>query len=1023
MDRSNHKPSSGWKHTTAEPFTRALLALLVAALAGCVAPDPSRAPATPEQERTQEAVAGAHCPETLPAPKPLPGIPEEARTLDYWLGATGRALDLDAPLVDAAWKHAHNAAVHGEGGVAPLSAGSLYEPVDWAETIERLNVRLEHTHRALQEGKLVDAEGAPIEVGPFEPIADEAALPGRTDELRVALEPIPLRCAPRAEGFYRAPVDLAFDRNNCSLVREGEEVRVLGRWPNGMQLVRTRYALGFIAGDAKLGPPLDHVQARKERLAAVESAPPLTRRAFLTRAFSHLDEPYGWGGHGGGRDCSRFVLDVLAEFGVEMPRNSASQALAGHYSIDVEGMENLEAKLALLDAAHESGLVLLEFAGHIMVYLGRYEDGRPMVLHSFSEYLEPCLGGGETVRRADRVDVSDLSLGEGTSRTSFLERIRRITVLGARTPEALAGVAEYRRASPAHAASECKDSLDVAIFAFPRVPHTGAPLRVVATTRRDLGPTDLSLFDEQGRRVPVDFRKLGGPVHGYVLVAEGLSPGRYEARLGDGPTRHACQRVVVRRAPPEPTPRDPETPAPAWTPRWKWEEDTENLFATFVEHLFADAAAGQTFEHLDAVLDDPAKNLLHDALGLGEDARLRLVPDCADLPYFLRAYFAWKLSLPFGFRACTRGRDDRAPRCEPTLVTSLEPISAPDDVEAFRVFLRTTANTVHSSSMRTRPRDEHADAYPVALTTAALSPGTVFADPFGHILVLVRQVPQRKDEPGVLLAVDAQPDGNMGMRTFWRGSFLFDPSTRAAGAGFKAFRPLVLDRESGAIVPLPYEAIRGPHAFSMEQYEGSLDDFYRRVDRAISPRPLDAERELLRLVDALEENVVRRVLSVQNGEAFVRARGVVIPMPEGAAIFQTSGPWEDFATPSRDLRLLISIDEVRGFPKRAAADPDRFVGEVDQAALEAALARELDRRRFTYVGSDGSPVELRLRDVVERAARLEVAYNPNDCVEVRWGAPDGSAEMARCTRRAPDEQRARMEELRGWFRDRNRPAR
>jgi len=96
---------------------------------------------------------------------------------------------------------------------------------------------------------------------------------------------------------------------------------------------------------------------------------------------------------------------------------------------------------------------------------------------------------------------------------------------------------------------------------------------------------------------------------------------------------------------------------------------------------------------------------------------------------------------------------------------------------------------------------------------------------------------------------------------------------------------------------------------------------------------------------------------------------------------------------------------------------------VDQAALEAALARELDRRRFTYVGSDGSPVELRLRDVVERAARLEVAYNPNDCVEVRWGAPDGSAEMARCTRRAPDEQRARMEELRGWFRDRNRPAR
>jgi len=28
-------------------------------------------------------------------------------------------------------------------------------------------------------------------------------------------------------------------------------------------------------------------------------------------------------------------------------------------------------------------------------------------------------------------------------------------------------------------------------------------------------------------------------------------------------------------------------------------------------------------------------------------------------------------------------------------------------------------------------------------------------------------------------------------------------------------------------------------------------------------------------------------------------------MPEGEKIFETMGAWEDFATPSRDLRLLI----------------------------------------------------------------------------------------------------------------------
>ena len=47
-------------------------------------------------------------------------------------------------------------------------------------------------------------------------------------------------------------------------------------------------------------------------------------------------------------------------------------------------------------------------------------------------------------------------------------------------------------------------------------------------------------------------------------------------------------------------------------------------------------------------------------------------------------------------------------------------------------------------------------------------------------------------------------------------------------------------------------------------------------------------------------------------------------MPDGAAIFETTGAWEDFSTPSRDLRLLIAIDVVRGFPDRVARRPERY---------------------------------------------------------------------------------------------------
>ncbi len=66
---------------------------------------------------------------------------------------------------------------------------------------------------------------------------------------------------------------------------------------------------------------------------------------------------------------------------------------------------------------------------------------------------------------------------------------------------------------------------------------------------------------------------------------------------------------------------------------------------------------------------------------------------------------------------------------------------------------------------------------------------------------------------------------------------------------------------------------------------------------------------------------------------------------------------------------------------------------------------------------------LALKDVVERTGALEMAYNVNDCVELRWGASDGSEEATTCKRRAPESQRGKMTEYREWFRERRRPPR
>ena len=61
--------------------------------------------------------------------------------------------------------------------------------------------------------------------------------------------------------------------------------------------------------------------------------------------------------------------------------------------------------------------------------------------------------------------------------------------------------------------------------------------------------------------------------------------------------------------------------------------------------------------------------------------------------------------------------------------------------------------------------------------------------------------------------------------------------------------------------------------------------------------------------------------------------------------------------------------------------------------------------------------------MLDRTAALEMAYNVNDCAELRWGAPEESEEAATCKRHAPEAQRQKMTEYRAWFSERRRPPR
>ncbi len=470
---------------------------------------------------------------------------------------------------------------------------------------------------------------------------------------------------------------------------------------------------------------------------------------------------------------------------------------------------------------------------------------------------------------------------------------------------------------------------------------------------------------------------------------------------------------------------------------WKslrgWDSSMETLYSVWINSLFNGCNEQASWPALHEVTRNKDQNFLFDYLSLDEDDpggknSLVMQPDCADNPFFLRAYFAWKLGLPFGYHICERGSLERKPRAGEWITN--ETSSKTNPVEAFNTFLRKVKDGVQSATARTALDDENSDYYPVPLEKQALRPGTVYADPYGHTLILVGWVQQTNDHPGLLLAVDAQPDGTVGIKRFWKGNFLFNTSGVIGEPGFKAFRPIKLGKGTQHLMKnSELTTENGYIPFSLQQRKMQTEVFYHTLERLINPKPLDPETELLDLIQALYEQLLVRITSVANGEAYFESHpGAVIPMPSSAAgIFQAGGQWEDYSTPNRDLRLLIAMDEVLNFPDLITRSPGDYnisrqlSPEQVRKNLQSLLDQKVSGLTITYSHADGTLQKLTVGEILKRRDAFEMAYNPNDGIEIRWGAPVASEEISKCHRHAPAYQSEKMRSVRTWFSKRLHP--
>jgi hypothetical protein len=637
--------------------------------------------------------------------------------------------------------------------------------------------------------------------------------------------------------------------------------------------------------------------------------------------------------------------------------------------------------------------------------------------------------------------------------------------------------------SPAEAASgPCGEAAELSVLPSPLAPWKGAPLRVMVVTEKPLEGV-ISLVAPDGSVAARSSDRHGGAPYSWFAEVTEPAAGMWHATMALDDSTADCSTITrdisVSARKPDPLP----IPSGAfWKVRNSWNHATESLFSAWIEKLF-DAPPDQdlSWKAWHEVLRDRSRNFLFNYLGRGEDnVQTGLRPDCADFAYFLRAYFAYKMGLPFGYSNCSRGTGGKAPKCyqwfdmehpevtrpppppeqeiasatiadatpPPQTPTILQLFARPQSAETpapppvappkaqpkrattFGQYLRDVGDVVHTGAVRVAGNDDNTDFYTVPLTQQALRPGTVYADPYGHVLMLVHRVPELNGTPGVFLAVDAEPDGSITRKRFWRGNFLFVHDPALGSPGFKHFRPIVRDKNGPLRRLANAEISKNPQYsdFSLDQSQMSAEDFYDHMDDVMSPEPLDPVKAMTDAIASLNEQVKTRVTSVENGRKYQEKQAGEVAMPNGPSIFETTGAWEDYSTPARDFRLLIAIDVVRGFPDRVVRRAARYampngksVADV-KSELQGVLASELASRKLSYTRSDGSQWTLSLKEVIDRAADFEMAYNPNDCVELRWGAPENSKEASTCKRQAPQAQREKMSsEYRTWFQERHWP--
>lgn len=465
-----------------------------------------------------------------------------------------------------------------------------------------------------------------------------------------------------------------------------------------------------------------------------------------------------------------------------------------------------------------------------------------------------------------------------------------------------------------------------------------------------------------------------------------------------------------------------------------WSAQDEENFGTFLKKL------GQSKCNTTDKCLAGADNILRSE----EDMLFTHYSDCADFPYYLRSYFAYKSNLPFAMvtqvkqapftekqlaqiaiereKILTEKGEEEALKYDIRLndlrysrngnipVAKLNIPSYYGSQADFTVVGPQIMDQVSSGNFRMLNgvgSNIDSDFYSPAVRKFSVKPGTVLYNVAGHVAIVYDVTPK-----GEILFIDAHPDNSVSRGVF---SPDFKLLRSAYGGNFKNFRPIkvlnpVTNSEGvitkGQLVVANDSQITD---FSVEQYEGNAKNaagepvfklspsdeksvsFYDWVKFKLSGGSyrldpiVEMQNEMNQLCLSAQDRVAAVQVAIDN-QVHTKAHPETLPQN----IFGADGEWEAYSTPSRDMRLKLKILSIPDLAKTwlvryQAHDPlISYYGQNLKADLIASYKKSVNECKITFKNSSGVNTQIGLETLIDRVARI--SYDPYACPEIRWGA-------------------------------------